>query len=620
MTDAPKPGTVTELAQRRGRARAQPAQDNVAVRLAKARGALKPYCPIEPVGHNGNTYAVIDAEHQLRLATPRELGHGRFLFSLAGDSKWLAAQYPRFRRGKPVAGFAAESLADDLMRGCHLMGFWQPDGQVRGRGAWRGEDGALILHRGDYLLAGRTMLATGRHGNFVYPKRQRLMDLGAADQPGGQRSAGADLRARLETFLWGRGTLDVELMLGWIGAALVGGALDFRPHIFVGGEFASGKSTLQILLQCTFGQDGVISVSDTTPAGLWQSFGCDCLPVGIDELEAESDPTRQRDLIRLIRQASSGGRVLRGGASHQGAAFTIQSCFACSAILMPPMPSQDASRFHVFDLLVPATGHTLRPFATDRLAQIGAALARRMAEQFSRLAGEVIPLYRAELLRLGFPRRTADLYAALFAAADVAVYDETDAGRLHKWVGTAPMQAILAHVLAEQTPEYRRCLDYALSSRVEPRRGDSPQIGELIDAVAKAMLGTLPLKEKDETGRDHARLAAIGLKLVRLDENQHGHTPPLGLLVANQHQGLAEIFRETPWQTAANAAGGGGWAQALRRMPGVESWPQPVRFRAGVQARAIMVPLAQLWQPSDAPAAAPAGDADAGDSAERWMH
>ncbi len=290
------------------------------------------------------------------------------------------------------------------------------------------------------------------------------------------------------------------------------------------------------------------------------------------------------------------------------------------------MPSQDLSRFHVFSLLTPPNGMTSRPFNIERLQQIGAGVLRRVVDHFPRLTREVIPLFRARLQERGLPRRSADLYAALFGAADVALYDETSTKRLDKWIENHFFQEITADILADQTPEWTRCLAYMQSSRIDWRRPDSQAIGEFLSVVyhglrnasqSQVMQGNLlDLNGQALTGGDidgkitiaREKLLSVGLR-IGVKQGARGEPPELSLLVANAHQGLAEIFRGTPWQTSSNAAGGGGWSQALRRMPGAKPSPIAVRFRDGVQSRALILPMDALFpdqpRPDDIGAAEP---------------
>lgn len=54
------------------------------------------------------------------------------------------------------------------------------------------------------------------------------------------------------------------------------------------------------------------------------------------------------------------------------------------------------------------------------------------------------------------------------------------------------------------------------------------------------------------------------------------------LSVANRHEGLATIFRDTRWKNGA-------WKTALLRLDGAQRSKQPVRFD-GVKERAVQVP------------------------------
>ena len=610
------PGNVRSLADQRIRARAKAQEAKpLAVRLSKARIILPKNCPYEPVGHNGDWYYVIDAQHNLRAVKPDGIRRN-MMASICDGSAWLQENYPRSRKGGGVNGIAIDNASDHLVRACHLMGTWTPDDSVRGRGAWRGEDGDLILHRGNHLVVGGKHMPTGRYDEFVYVQRPALPAISTERQLEGPNCAGAELLARLDTFAWTRSYLDSTLMLGWCCAAMVGGALDFRPHCWVTGEFQAGKSTLQLLLQCLFGHQGIISVTDTSAAGVWQAFQCDTLPVGLDELEAETDPRKAADTIKLARFGSSGGKILRGSATHAAESFVVRSCFCCSAILVPPMPSQDLSRFHVFSLMSHPSGVPTRPFSTDRLAVIGGALLRRLSDHFRRLVIEVIPAMREHMIeKYNFTRRSADLYATLFGAADVVMYDTLSLARLDALCDHRFMREILAEIDQEQTPEWMRSLYHLMTQRIDYRRPESPPVGELMAVIVRAMRSGAPqrglfgddddaLFAGDDEGkaRDaHHRLLNIGIRIASLPvsrDSPRGGERALYAIVANQHSGLADMFRNTVWQTSSNAAGGGGWSRALRRKEGAYALPNPTRFREGVRARAWAIPIDDVF-PSD---------------------
>jgi len=60
-----------------------------------------------------------------------------------------------------------------------------------------------------------------------------------------------------------------------------------------------------------------------------------------------------------------------------------------------------------------------------------------------------------------------------------------------------------------------------------------------------------------------------------------------GLAVANQHQGLAELYRGTRWGGRAGTVGV--WVQSLRRLPEAMPLPKPV-WIGGATLRATRIP------------------------------
>jgi hypothetical protein len=81
-----------------------------------------------------------------------------------------------------------------------------------------------------------------------------------------------------------------------------------------------------------------------------QLLGQQSLPVAIDEAEADEDNRKMLALIKLARQAASGGRIFRGGQDHQGHEFIARSCFLFSSIYVPPLPSAGQEPHGVLEL------------------------------------------------------------------------------------------------------------------------------------------------------------------------------------------------------------------------------------------------------------------------------
>lgn len=606
---------VTRLAERRARPRTEriaPITETVQARTDKVRMLLGPKCPYEPIGYDGELAWVVQASGHIGGYAARGLSRTMMVF-ICADARWLGERYPRTRAGKAVKGFAADEAVNDLIAACQLMGFWSPEKQLRGVGAWRGDDGDLILHRGSHLIVRNKVLPLGRHGEYIYRPSAPLPMLPNRGRGDGIDSAGREILSALDTFTWGRGTFDSSLMLGMIGCGLVGGALPFRPHCWITGEYDAGKSTLQNYLLCLFTPEGMCSVTDASAAGLWQQVGrrYSSCPIGLDELEAREDPAKPGGVIAFARQATTGGTVLRGGANHEAASFAIQSCFFCSSIIRPPMPSQDLSRFLTFNLTKEPPG-VRRPFSVDSAQRLGAALTRRLSERWDFLMKEVYPGLRQDMLLRGLPNRMADLFGIVLAVAGVAEHDTVEAMQFGRMLENPHMQRLIVAAREEQTPEFRRCFDFLLTSK--PDRQKPATIGDLLERATRPMLdpgkhlmqGILFDAEGDQViegddddqraTRARDQLLAVGLRvgIYRLN----GDTQVV-VMVANQHRALAEIFERTHWRTLPEAAGGGGWTQVMRRAPGVSTWPRPVWYRGGYMSRALAVPLSIIVQPHD---------------------
>lgn len=536
---------------------------------------LRSGCPVEPLGLNGDVFWYLDANRQLRAVKARD--HGRLVLqSLFGTRIDLLEEFwPRLAKGGKKDGFAAEDVAKDLMCSAAARGVWDPFERVRGPGAWLDARGALVLHCGDSVWHGPD--ATDKHGEWRVPGREGRYVYPAA--PPGPRPAATPeanpgeaaqkVLAMLRTWEWRRPEIDPILMLGWIGAAIVGGALDWRPLVWVTGDKGTGKSTLHKLVHGLL-DEAVISVSDATAAGVWQKLAQSSLPVAVDELEAEEDSRRAQNIIKLARQAASGGVVLRGGSDHQGAEFKARSCFMFSSILVPALMGQDLSRMAILEL-DRLSSSTPPPLDRNQISRLGSLLRHRMANGWHGLA-ERLRVWAVGLEAVGHSGRGADQFGTLLACADMLLHDTPPCSdSVEEW--TTHLGASDLAEVADIEADHERCIRHLMSSLADIyRQGERRTIAELVKAAASDNYATA-----DDAGR---MLGTYGLRIVR-DGGQ------VCLAIANMHQGLAALFKDTHW--AGRSGASGVWAQAVRRMEGARA-AGALRFN-GVVSRATVVPL-----------------------------
>lgn len=533
-------------------------------------------CPVEPLGVTGTIRHYLDERKQLISMPARD--HSRLgVLGLFGRRHELLYEFwPRHNKEGNVTGWRPEKAAEELMAAAARQGVWDPFERVRGAGAWEGEDASLILHAGDALIVNGRTQPPGRIGRHVYPASAPGPRPAREPQIAGEKGPAHALLEILRTWNWRRGETDAQLLLGWIGAAMLGGALDWRPLAWITGDRFTGKSTLQKLMLRVF-DESILAVSDASAAGIWQKIGYASLPVALDEVEAEEDNRRANNVIKLARQAASGGVVLRGGADHSGAEFKARSCFLFSSILVPPLLGQDRSRMAILELQELAKDAKLPALEPERLVTIGRALRRRLVDGWPRLA-DTIEAYRQALIAAGHSARGADQFGTLLACADVMLHDHPPSSEeLAEWG-----ERLKASDLAERdddAADHQRCLNHLLTWVADVyRSGAQKTLGTWIELATDWT--TTTLDEAPSLSEARNVLGTYGLKVFE-EKGRHW------LAVANDHQGLARVYAGTHW--AGRSGASGVWVQALRRVKDARAH-SGLRF-AGLNVRCTLLPL-----------------------------
>ncbi|SDW15803.1 putative DNA primase/helicase [Albimonas donghaensis] len=556
-----------------------------------ARGEIYDGCPVKALGVHGKVSWYIDWLGQIRDVSKHD--RDTILHIFGGREEELRRHFKRQAKSGDVIGWDQSKAAAAMQRAAADQGIWNPLQRLRGRGAWTDGDGGLILHCGDAVLHRGVWHDPGELEGFVYPSAPRIP---RPLPPGPEVESAPDaLLELLDTWSWQRRHVDAFLLLGWIGCALFGGALPWRPLVWITGDAGTGKSTLQGLIGNVLGGEGaLLQSSDATPASLWQMLGTDALPVALDEVEPDVDSrTRVSGVIKLARQAASGGVILRGGSDHKGSEFKARSCFLLSSILRPAMLDQDISRMALLELEPLGRGVTPPSLRPDRMRQLGRALRTRIIDQWPRWH-QTLELYRAALARQGHNARGADQFGTLLAMADMCMEDAVPLpGRCDGWA--AQLAASLVGEQTDQARDWQRLATWLLGQQVEAWRGGSRfSIGALLLAAA-----CLQTTEERETGPSVADAKSF---LPRYGIRVQGTGRRARVWIANSHPLLANLFRDTQWWAGAGQTGV--WAQSLRRVPGAVVPKSSTRFD-GRSVRYMDVPLVELLDLSAEPDEAP---------------
>lgn len=548
---------------------------------------LPEWCPVIALGWDDAGFWYLNGRGALH-ALGENAGKGNIDALFTPYKNFAVWAWPRKQKqGKSwvVKGnYEAEEARKDLFQAVAHAGPYDPMKKVRGRGAWRAEDGrGLILHLGTHLVVDGALMRAGIvHEGKAYPVGAALpapaREIMASDL---EHLPGVELLEHLVSWNWARGEVDARLMLGWCACAMVGGALDWRPYVFATGDAGAGKSTLvKYVMHVLGGEDAVLKPEDATEAGISQTLGVDSVPVLLDEAENEVDDKRAEKLIRLARRAASGNQRLRGGADGKSTLSVIRSCFLFAAINAPTMGDQDMSRMAMLAMRPIAEGRKrAMPWRNwNAVTAMGRALHRQMIDWFAPgddgIAGfdRVLMAMRAGLIEeAGHEERGADTFGYLLAGFWCATSTELpDAAAVSALV--APLHRDTLAELENVKPGWRKCLDFLMDAQPKAlERSTWKSVRRILTAFrdgdgvdADGMMTT------QETGRPsphriNEELAKVGLKLKwkRGDPQDLAHA---SLFVPNGHPALAPVFERTPWGTS-DPSRPGSWSNALRGGP-----------------------------------------------------
>lgn len=558
---------------------------------------LPPKCPVIPLGRDGEYYVFMDSMGQLNRVKRTEWSKKTVLDLFAATPNYVYHHWPRIsapKAGKPsfINGLEVDDAVQCLMHACADLGAISIANTVRGRGAWTTGpaaalpgQGELVWHGGDglYRVRGGKLQVDGPTAidGIVYPGRAPILAPWREPVPQ-QHSPAAELFGYLKSWSWGRRVLDPVLVIGWLGAALLGGALPWRPYVFLTGDRGVGKSTLQNLILAVLG-DSLLRTADATAPGIRQMLGADCLPVAVDELEAAADNRRVTGILDLARIAASADVAIRGSADHEAVQFTIRSAFLFSSINPPPMTVADKSRMALItleklDKARSGKEPVIQGEATGRM------LLRALMDAWPEFHA-IFERWRQTLRLVDMSDRAQMTYGTLLALAEMmlgpAALEEhglpiTEERRLGEWIKEQTVSE-----RAEQRANWTLCIDRLFAATIEAwRDGVKPTVGAVIDGFVTEQLS------KDDA---QARLKLVGLS-VR-EEDHEGRKRRFLAVPVSAELGPARIFEGTPWQA-------GVWASALKQAPAhvvirdLKNW-QVVKIN-GRACQCLMVDLTAL--------------------------
>jgi hypothetical protein len=511
-------------------------------------GVSKP-CPVKPLGKKDKAFYFLDPDGQLIELSPNEFGQSHLRGLFGAEADWLNRHFPQFSQQDVWKGFQAQFAAEALTTAAARKGLFDARDKVRGLGCWRGPDGELVQHLGNHVLVDGETHEPGEIGEHVYPGRPKLAPPIFDDEADedGRNIAGMTVLRVLCTWSWTRRDIDPILLLGWLGCAILGAALDWRPMVFITGDAGTGKSTLQERIKMLL-PGRLASTVDASPAALRQIINQDAIGVSFDEIEADMMSDQAQMVLKLARVAASGGTVYRGGKEHNAAEFQLRGCFAFSAIIPPSMRQQDMQRLSFLRLLPLEKGQKLTKRTAAEWRELGQKIAGRMVQGWARWE-ETLAVYEQALMEDGgHNQRGARQFGTLLASADLILGDEAPTLEAAKSQARGLGRESL-YEYEQSEPAWQVAFRRIMQASPEVWRADGLSVAERVRSWYHA-------QDASDRKIQQTKLNRVGLALVR----EQG-TVNVWLAVDPKHQEVTRIFA----QTDMRAHGGEGtWTGVLR--------------------------------------------------------
>lgn len=517
-----------------------------------------------PMGFDDDVYFFLPrTKGQVLELTASALGSMQNLYQLAnGETYERIMGWDKMDTKEAVA-----SVGPMLMDMCHKIGPYE-NGRVYGAGAW-------VIGGRQYVNTGAAVydVTAGRElqhrevevdGAFVREARAFHLDC----MPLSNKDANRLIQI-CQMLKWRR-PISGTLLAGWLVVAVVGGALRWRPHVFITGPKGAGKSTvIEEIVEVVLGDSFIRQDGGSTEAGLRKEVKNSSRPVVMDEFEGESKRAYEevQKILFWARKASSGGYIVNANRKYRA-----KSCVCFAAINPLVTQGADADRITLLELEVnkdaDAEEHfdRLMDMISETLTQDYARrLVRRTVDNLDSLLHncEVFSRHAARILK---SKRDGDQFGPMLAGAYMLhatgrVTDETAAEYCARqdwsWVhdqkdGTDSERLI------------RRILNSMIEYSMIDRTVRMP-VSEMIVRVRNGDLGA---------GDAAKALARCGM-VVKGD----------WLCVANMDDGLSGLLAGTPWVA---------YRPSLSRLDGVVSEDKTMRFGTGSPRRYLKVPLTGL--------------------------
>lgn len=420
---------------------------------------------------------------------------------------------------------------------------------IRGCGAWYDDD-RVVVHLGNKLYVdGEIMKIDKLDTKFIYEVANPAnIDF---DNPLNDKEARKFLEIAKQ-LPW-ENPMSAYLFAGWCISAIICGALDWRPHIWITGSMGTGKTFIMDDIVGELLDNQSLKVkSNTTEPGIRQGLKNNAFPILFDEAENKQvfNQERMAKIIEIMRHSSSksGAVVLKGSSSGHVVEYRIRSSFCMASILAKIEDKADESRIcvlHLKKIIPPSAG--IKMF-NEFKKTVAHTFTKKYFSGMRARAISLIPTIRQNIpsFALYFSEQNGQRYGDQFGTLLSCAHTLHRSGlitepKAREWIIARNWDEQMEG--SEKTEE-NDCLQSILQHTIRFDIGDDRLIIELLYAA----LGKDTHYGADSLDKSKEMLARNGLKI---DDDY--------FYVSDSHLGIKAILSKTPWNAK--------WRDILRRLP-----------------------------------------------------
>ena len=256
--------------------------------------------------------------HKIIKLMPQALMHDGNIINLAPLEYWRT-----MTGGKDISKAHKLVWADAMIRGAEERGEISTMAtRMWGRGAIKTKTGEIVYNLGNRILVedpktglmGIEKPLADENIREIYLPGPEIVLKDTGDAAAYCREAYRAIMAyRWEKTEYG------SAFCGWLVSSLIGGALPFRPMLWITSKAGYGKTFLLDEVISRFHEGVITELANTSEAGMAAQSQDSSLPVYLDEFEpAQGKEYQMQQILALIRIATSGGAGRSRGNSSGG--------------------------------------------------------------------------------------------------------------------------------------------------------------------------------------------------------------------------------------------------------------------------------------------------------------